>query len=68
MNTNQQAKAQILTWENRIELALDLIGRQGATDAAVVRAAYQYGVDRETLEVRYDRRYKDWAADRGYDF
>lgn len=57
-----------MTWEDRIELALDFIGRQGATDDAFVRAAYQYGVDRETLEVRYDRLYKEWAADRGYDF
>lgn len=54
--------------ENRIEQALDYVERMGARDIDFVRAAHQWSVDQETLEVLYDQRTRQWAADHGYDF
>ena len=59
---------QDFTPAERFALALEFAERMGADDAAFVRAAYQYQVDRETLEAQYDLQTLRWAASRGYDF
>lgn len=50
-----------------IEEALDLVDSMGSTPAAFVRVAYSTGWESGKLEAAYDRRYRDWAASRGYD-
>lgn len=50
-----------------LEEALDFVESMGITPGTFARVASITGWAREKLEAAYERRYKDWAASRGYD-